>query len=88
MDSVTRDVADIDARDREALEHVIGHSLADDQRVIISVAPTVAPRADSPAAPSSEIPAWWNIYEGLSDEEIDRLDQSIRQRANLSRLAE
>ena len=54
MDSITRDVADIDAHDREALEHVIGHSLADDQRVIISVAPAAAPGANVPAAPSSK----------------------------------
>lgn len=84
MDTITRNVADIDAHDREAIEYVIGRSLADDQLVIISVAPTTPPCADSPAAPSSEVPAWWNIYEGLSDEEIDRLDQLIRQRATLS----
>ena len=88
MDSITRDVADIDARDREALEHVIGHSLADDQRVIISVTPATVPPAYPPAAPPSEIPAWWNIYEGLNDDEIDRLDQSIRQRANLTRFSD
>jgi hypothetical protein len=31
------------------------------------------------------LPEWWNVYEGLSDAEIDRLDQAIRQRAELTR---
>jgi hypothetical protein len=34
---------------------------------------------------SSEVPPWGNIYEGLSDAEVDRLDAAIRQRANLTR---
>jgi hypothetical protein len=38
--------------------------------------------------PSQELPAWWNIYEGLSDDEVDRLDQAIRPRANLTRVFE
>ena len=45
-------------------------------------------KADEPAAPSEEVPEWWKVYEGLSDEEIDRLDQAIRQRANLTRVFE
>jgi hypothetical protein len=35
--------------------------------------------------PDEQIPEWWNVYEGLSDEEIDRLDQAIRERADLTR---
>jgi len=31
------------------------------------------------------VPAWWNIYEGLSEERIEELDRAIRQRANLTR---
>ncbi len=31
------------------------------------------------------VPEWWNVYEGLSDEEIDRLDKAIRERADLTR---
>ena len=34
---------------------------------------------------SDEVPAWSKIYEGLGDEEIDRLDAAIRQRADLTR---
>lgn len=85
MDSISRDVAEIEPRDREALEHVIGHSLADDQRVVITVTPTTPPRQNPQVGPPLEIPAHWRIYEGLSDDEVDRLDHAIRQRANLTR---
>lgn len=35
---------------------------------------------------AESVPAWWNIYEGLSDEEVDHLDASVRQRADLTRV--
>jgi hypothetical protein len=40
----------------------------------------------SPSLPADEnVPEWWNIYEELTDEEIDRLDKAIRERADLTR---
>jgi hypothetical protein len=41
-----------------------------------------------PSPTPDEVPAWWNIYEGLSDDEIERLDKAVRQRANLTRVFE
>ena len=85
MEKVTRNVAEIEAADRRALERVIGERLTEHQQVIISVVNLDAASPEKSAASSAEgVPAWWNIYEGLSDEEVDRLDQAIRQRANLS----
>lgn len=34
---------------------------------------------------AGEVPSWWNIYAGLSDAELDRLDAAIRPRAELTR---
>ncbi|HEV3005362.1 MAG TPA: hypothetical protein VGX78_12930 [Pirellulales bacterium] len=34
---------------------------------------------------AADVPNWWRIYEGLSDEEVEKLDQAIRQRADLTR---
>ncbi len=103
MHKVVRDVRNIDQADRQALEHVIGQSLRDNQQIVIDV---VNVEADSGAAANftsdavagsdsdpgrtaqrtdDEIPDWWNVYEGLSDDEIDRLDHAIRERANLTR---
>ena len=89
MENVIRNVADIDAADRQALEHVIGKHLAEHQQVIISVVnlDLTSPGESAQAAPQA-VPAWWNIYEGCTDEEVDRLDQAVRQRANLTRVFE
>jgi hypothetical protein len=37
---------------------------------------------------TQEVPAWWNVYEGLSEAEVDRLDHAIRLRAHLTRVTE
>jgi hypothetical protein len=86
METVTRNVRDIPVSDRSALERVIGHQLRETQQVVVNVVnldstPDIPPVSTSEA----EVPDWWKIYEGLNDEEIDRLDQAIRQRANLTR---
>ncbi len=82
MESVTRNVRDIDGSDRRALEHVLGRQLSDNERVLIQVVPpggeaaTAAQAADS--APSDQLPDWCNVYEGLSENEIDDLEAISR----------
>ena len=85
METVTRNVRDIPLSDRSALERVVGHQLRETQQVIVNVVNLDLSSEVSPATSSeAEVPQWWKIYEGLSDEEVDRLDQLIRQRATLS----
>jgi hypothetical protein len=89
MKKVTRNVADIEPVDRHALEHLLGQLLSESQQVTISVAPLTDAGAEEYSPPvRPAVPAWWNIYEGLNDEEIEKLDQAIRQRANLTRSSE
>lgn len=94
MDKIIRDVRDIDGADRQALEHVIGQRLRENQQIIINVVTLgVSAKASEPTAPNGaqaedDVPEWWKVYEGLSDEEIDRLDQAIRERANMTRAFE
>jgi hypothetical protein len=86
MDKVIRKVADIDGADRRVLEHLIGKRLAENQQLIISVVSLDVSKPDACGDENAmAVPEWWNIYEGLSDDEIDRLDQAIRQRAKLTR---
>lgn len=87
MEKFIRNVAELDTADRRAIEHLIGEPLAEQQQVIISVVNLDrAWRDESPTPELGEIPAWWNIYEGLSNEGVERLDQAVRQRANLNRV--
>jgi hypothetical protein len=88
METIIRNVRDLPKPDRSALERVVGHELCESQQVIVNVINLDAsetPRTDPDAA---DVPVWWNIYEGLSDEEINRLDEAIRPRANLTRGSE
>jgi hypothetical protein len=89
MVKVIRNVAEIDSADRRAIEHLIGKNLAEHQQVIISVVTVdLAPPVESAAPASEDVPEWWKVYEGLNNEDVDRLDQAIRQRANLTRVFE
>jgi hypothetical protein len=80
MESVTRNVTDMDPADRQALEHVLGQCLSANQQVIINVVnvetvpTTVQPtQGTSPA----QLPAWCNVYDALSDAEIADIETSI-----------
>ena len=89
METSTYQVRDIEPADRQVLEGLVGQRLQDDQQVVINVVSPAVPVAGKPAsqAEPSEVPSWWNVYEGLSDAEIERLEQAI-QRANLTRFSE
>ena len=88
METITRNVKDIGSEDRRALEHVIGAPLAENQQIVINVVnlDISVPKQETVDIPTDqEVPAWWKVYEGLSDDEVDRLDQAIRERANMTR---
>jgi hypothetical protein len=69
METVTRNVRDIPLNDRSALERVVGHQLQETQQVIVKVI-NLDVSSDVMAAtrPEAEVPEWWKIYEGLSDD--------------------
>ena len=88
MEAVVRNVRDLDQADRSALERVVGCQLAETQQVIVNVveiSPKPAVGESHDRGSEIDVPEWWKIYDGLSDEEIDELDRAIQQRANLTR---
>ena len=87
METVVRNVRDLDQSERSTLERVVGHQLRETQQVIVNVIDLdlTAVETDGANQQGTTVPGWWKIYEGLSDEEVDRLDQAIRQRADLTR---
>jgi hypothetical protein len=80
MGSVTRNVADINPADRQALEHVIGEHLSANQQIIISVvniessSSTIKP---IPLTAPLQLPDWCNVYEGMTDVEVAEIETSI-----------
>jgi len=101
MESVIRNVRDIDTTARRALERLLGETLCDDARLVIEIIDSVEPYAaaetppahspkPSPGTPAAArgaptLPDWCDVYNGLSDEEISELEDTVLQRADLSR---
>jgi hypothetical protein len=87
METIVRPVCDLDQIDRSALERIVGHALTETEQVVVTVVNLNLEPSHVQASGqiSAEVPEWWKIYEGLSDQEIDELDKAIRQRADLTR---
>ena len=87
MESIVRNVRDIDTGDRHAIEHVVGQTLRDNQKLIIQLAeieiPAEEPLVDS--RPPQTLEDWTSVYEGLSDDEIEAIDKTAKTRADLTR---
>lgn len=77
------DVAALDSMHRRAFEDVLGRSLDPGQRLVVQVTPT--PGNEAPAAAPKVIDLIKGFYEGMTDEEIEEIDQAIKVRANFTR---
>jgi len=88
MSTIERNVRDLDSADRRALEHALGLTLHEDQALVVQVidAPKVQPTDNG--TPTTELPDWTHVYQGLTPSEIDRLDQAVHRRLNLTRSRE
>jgi hypothetical protein len=75
---VAIDVSAIDPLHRRALEEVMGRGLLPNERLVISVI-DVPPSGG--AVPSPTLPAYCNVFDGLSDTEIADLESSILARS-------
>jgi hypothetical protein len=76
METIVRNVRDLDQTDRSALERVVGRQLGESQQLVIQV---VSAAVEPPAPPMAggQLPDWCDVYEGLSDAQIDDLDGAI-----------
>ncbi len=87
MESITKNVRDISLPDRLALEHVIGQQLAENQQVIIQICSlnlrSVPETTET--EPVQGLPDWCNVYAGLTDRQVEDVEQTALQRAILTR---
>lgn len=79
------DVTNLDEKHRRALKDVIGTQLHRNQRLIISVTEVDVATHEPPARAAQSISDWTNVYEGLTDQEIEDIDRAVKTRANLTR---
>lgn len=90
MEQIVRNVRDIAAGDRPALEHVIGQRLRENQQVIIQVMTVDQSARDetvgqTPSPATAGLPEWCNVYDGLSDQQIEEIEAVILDRDHWTR---
>jgi tRNA(fMet)-specific endonuclease VapC len=74
------DVTTLDAAHRQAFEDVIGAHLEPNQRLVISVTAPAPPRL------SQSLADWTAVYDGLTEDQVEAIDQNLKTRANLTRI--
>ncbi|MEI7700218.1 MAG: hypothetical protein WCK86_10500 [Planctomycetia bacterium] len=85
METITRQVGELQDNERSAAELLVGHRLRGNERLILQVLhPEVMQPSVEDSQPAQTLPDWRNVYEGLSGEEVENLHRSIT-RCNLTR---
>ena len=85
MESITKNVRDISPPDKLALEHVIGQPLT--EQVIIQIY-SIDLRSEPTTTETKSaqgLPDWCNVYAGLTDKQVEAVERTALQRANLTR---
>ena len=78
METVVRNIQDLPQSDRLMFERIVGHPLRESEQLVIQVMGMQDPsQAARNQEPPGTLPAWCDVYEGLSEEEIDELDRAI-----------
>jgi hypothetical protein len=87
MEQIVRNVRDIEAKERHALEHVVGRALREEEVLIIQISPMDGAHQTSLAngQQTQTLSDWTSVYEGLSSEQIDAIDTISTTRAKLTR---
>lgn len=86
METIKRQVGELQANERSAAELLLGHRLRGNEQLILQVLELdVAEPPTNDSRPAQTLEDWVHIYDGLSDEEVDALDAVINTRANLTR---
>jgi len=89
MESIIRNVKDIDPAQRSLYESLLGQELHENQQLIIQVISLdegdASKKPDVQAGQQGQFPDWCNVYEGLSDDEIAKLETAILDRNQWTR---
>ncbi len=78
MDSVELNIGELTEADRSAAERLVGRQLRADQQIRIEViSPTLPGIPENVARDDWPLPDWFNVYEGLTEAEIDEITNTI-----------
>jgi hypothetical protein len=91
MEAIIRNVRDINASERQALEHVLGRPLQENQQVIVHIVTLKnqsEPQRPGEAVSAGKLPEWCDVFDGLSDDQVAEVEKVILHRAGLSRASE
>ena len=85
-ETVVHHVGDLNAVGRSAAETLVGHSLTENQQIVIQIVnPEGQANGSGSSASSDQLPEWCNVYAGLNDEQIATLEGAISRRLDLTR---
>ena len=86
METVVHQIRKLGDSERSAAEQLVGHALREDQQLVIQVVNLdVVPEESGSGADQEQLPEWCNVYAGLTDEEIAKLEHCISRRLDLTR---
>jgi hypothetical protein len=87
MDSIVRNISEMNDGDRRALEHVVGRELHADQQLVIHIVnlDKHQQKSDDSALPVNGLPDWTDVYAGFSEKDIAEIEAIALQRADLTR---
>jgi|GEM_PF-4620566 len=85
MESVAKEVKDLQADERAMIERWLGRPLDQIQRIALRLVPEVPDSASQASRSSQEIPPGWKVLEGITHEELEQLEVMLSERGNLTR---
>ncbi len=94
MDMITRNVDDLSASELRVYEAAFGRPLSAGEQIVMQVVEHFdgGPTLGNPSAPAcgngdahQQLPDWLNVFDGLSDKEVEETEQSILARCHSSR---
>ena len=77
METLVYTVGELPAASRVAAEQLVGHPLSASQRILIEVSAPAMPVIADGNDGLPPLPEWFNVYEGLTDADIDAITETI-----------
>jgi hypothetical protein len=75
---IMKRISDLDSRDRSVIERVFGQTLDKSAEVVLILRVNDESVAKSSHADEEDVPAWCNVLEGLSDDDLADFDAILR----------